>query len=52
MRLASTEARAFAASVRVALGGERMRTAASRADVYTADLAPYVDLLVVPAGRR
>jgi hypothetical protein len=49
VRLASTEARAFAINVRVALGGERMRTAASRADLYTTDLAPYVDLIVVAA---
>jgi hypothetical protein len=49
VRLASTEARAFATNVRVAIGGERMRTAAARADVYTADLAPYVDLIVVAA---
>jgi hypothetical protein len=47
IRLASTEARAFAPAARFALGGERMRTAASRADVFTAELAAYVDLLVV-----
>ena len=49
VRLASTEARAFAVGVRVALGGERMRSAGSRADVYTIELGPYVDVLVVGA---
>jgi hypothetical protein len=49
VRLASTETKAFAGSARTAIGGERMRTAVLRADVYTTDLAPYVDLLVVPA---
>ena len=52
VRLASTEARALTtSSVRVALGGERMRTATTRADLYTRDLAPYVDVLSVPSAN-
>ncbi len=34
--------------VRVALGGPAVADAARRAELYTADLAPYVDLLAVP----
>jgi hypothetical protein len=51
IRLASTEARALAPGARVALGGERMRSAASRGDLYNAELAPYIDLLVVGADE-
>lgn len=50
IRLASTEVRALT-SARIALGGERMRTASSRAGIYMPELAPYVDLVVVPAGE-
>jgi len=50
IRLASTEVRALT-SARVALGGERMRTPLSRAVIYTPELAPYVDLVVVPAEQ-
>jgi hypothetical protein len=52
VRLASTEARATAdASVRVALGGERTRATATRGEVFTTDVAPYVDLLSVPEAE-
>ena len=51
VRLASTETRAFDTSSRVAVGGVRMRSAAARGDVYTRDLAPYIDLLVVSADE-
>ncbi len=47
-RVASTEVRAAYDTIRVALGGRRMIDVADREAVYTADLAPYVDLLVLP----
>jgi hypothetical protein len=47
-RVASTEVRAAYDAIRVALGGRRMIDVADREAVYTADLAPYVDLLVLP----
>ena len=52
VRLASTDARARpGAAIRVAIGGSRMESEASRADVYTDDLTPYVDLLSIPAAE-
>jgi hypothetical protein len=51
VRVAATEARASAARVRLALGGDAMNDAARRAVVYTADLAPYIDLLTVAESR-
>ena len=50
VRLAATEARSARESIRVALGGARVTRGEWLADLYTADLAPYVDLLVVPAS--
>ncbi len=51
VRLAATEARAVSTgTVRVVLGGARMRSAETRADIYNAELAPYVDVLAVPAS--
>ncbi|HEX5107194.1 MAG TPA: hypothetical protein VFV95_02050 [Vicinamibacterales bacterium] len=47
VRVAATEARASTARVRLALGGDAMNDSARRPVVYTADLAPYVDLLTV-----
>ena len=47
-RVASTEVRAAYDTIRVALGGRRMIDVADREAVYTPDLAPYVDLLVLP----
>jgi hypothetical protein len=47
-RVASTEVRAAFDSIRVALGGRRMTNVADREAIYTADVAPYVDLLVLP----
>jgi hypothetical protein len=50
MRLAATEARSARESIRVALGGAQVLRPGWLTGFYTADLAPYVDLLVVPAG--
>ena len=47
-RVASTEVRAAYDTIRVALGGRRMIDVADREAIYTADVAPYVDLLVLP----
>ncbi len=52
VRLASTEARATTgAAIRVAIGGDRMVSEVSRSEIYTGDLAPYVDLLSIPAAE-
>jgi hypothetical protein len=45
-KLAATEARSARPSIRIALGGSLVEDPAALASVYTADLAPYVDLLV------
>ena len=50
-RIASTEARARRASIRVALGGSKMEEAAGRDSVYTTELAPYIDVLVIRTAR-
>ena len=50
VRLAATEARSARESIRVAVGSAQVLRPGWLADFYTADLAPYVDLLVVPAG--
>ncbi|MGE0448068.1 MAG: hypothetical protein AB7Q29_00615 [Vicinamibacterales bacterium] len=50
IRFASTETRALAADAQVAVGGRAMSTSTSREAFYTADVAPYIDLLVVDAG--
>lgn len=52
VQIAATEARARVATVRVALGGPAMTDPARRRDIYSADLAPYVDLLAIPEGAR
>ena len=50
-RIASTEARARRAAIRVALGGLTMADAGGRDSVYTSELAPYIDVLVVSSSR-
>jgi hypothetical protein len=50
VRVASTEVRAAYDTIRVALGGRRMIEVADREAIYTADVAPYVDLLALPEG--
>lgn len=50
-RIASTEARARRAAIRVALGGPKMEDAGGRDGVYTTELAPYIDLLVITTQR-
>jgi hypothetical protein len=47
MQSAATDVRAAHDSTRVAIGGPAMATAARRAEIYRAELAPYVDLLAV-----
>jgi hypothetical protein len=49
-RLAATEVRSARDSIRVALGGTRVSRGDWLAELYTADLAPYVDVLTVAAG--
>jgi hypothetical protein len=52
LRLASTDARATTgAAIRMAIGGSRMESEARRSEIYTGDLAPYVDLLSIPAAE-
>jgi hypothetical protein len=48
MKLAATEARSARPAIRLALGGPLVDDAAALAGVYTSELAPYIDLLVVP----
>jgi hypothetical protein len=50
VRVAATDVRAERESIRVGFGGIRLRQAAARADLYTPDLAPYVDILAIPSG--
>lgn len=47
IRLAATEARSADNSIRVALGAPRPLSKGWLAEIYTTDLAPYVDLLVI-----
>ena len=47
VKLAATEARSARPAIRIALGGALVEDAAALAAVYTGDLAPYIDLLVV-----
>lgn len=48
-RLASTEVRSARESIRVALNDSQATGASALADLYTPELAPYVDLLVLSA---
>ena len=52
VKLAATEARSARPAIRIALGGSLVEDAAALSAVYTADLAPYIDLLVVSDARR
>ncbi len=47
MQVAATEARARRGAVQLALGGPAIDDPQRREQIYSADLAPYVDLLVV-----
>ena len=47
VKLAATEARSARQSIRIALGGSLVDDAAALSTLYSADLAPYIDLLVV-----
>ena len=51
MQVAATEARARRGAVQLALGGPAMDDPQRREQIYSADLAPYVDLLVVVGGH-
>jgi len=50
LQVAATEARASHDAIRVALGGAAMRDRQKREEIYRSEIAPYVDLLVVPEG--
>ena len=50
LRVAATDARARRETIRIAIGGERLRQSSVRASLYTTALAPYIDLLAIPAG--
>jgi hypothetical protein len=47
VRLASTEVRSARESIRVALNGSQAPSSGALAELYTSELAPYVDLLVL-----
>ena len=47
VKLAATEARSARPAIRVAIGGTLADDPVALPDVYTAELAPYIDLLVV-----
>jgi hypothetical protein len=48
VQVAATEVRASHDAVRLALGGPAMSDRVRREEIYSADLAPYVDLLAIP----
>jgi len=48
-RLASTDVRSARESIRIALNGSQLSSSSALADLYTSELAPYVDLLVLSA---
>jgi hypothetical protein len=50
-QLAATEARARVPGVRVALGGDAMMDEARRREIYSKEVAPYVELLALQDGR-
>jgi len=52
VRLAATEVRAARESIRLAVGGPPVAERRPRTETYTSDLAPYIDLLSVPAGSN
>jgi hypothetical protein len=51
VQTAATEVGAGQRAIRVALGGPAMRDSVRRTQIYSADLAPYVDLLAIPADQ-
>lgn len=51
VQTAATELRSSGSTARVALGGSAMLDTARREAMYSADLAPYVDLLAIAADR-
>lgn len=48
IQVAATEARAKRAGVQLALGGPAMTDPARREEIYSVELAPYVDMLSIP----
>ena len=50
VRTAATDTRAARSSIRIVLGGTAVRSQPEGTDPIPAELAPYVDLLAVPAG--
>jgi hypothetical protein len=52
VRLAATDVRAEREAIRIALGGPRFRQASARLQIFAPELAPYVDLIAVPAGSN
>lgn len=52
VQTAATEAGAARGAMRMALGGAAILDQGRLSELYTADLAPYVDLLVAPAERQ
>ena len=52
LQVAATEARASHDAIRVALGGAAMSDRQKREEIYRSEIAPYVDLLVVPEGGQ
>jgi hypothetical protein len=52
VQVAATEAHAADPRLRVGVGGPAMAEPAVRSSIYTAALAPYVDVLVVPRARQ
>ena len=49
-QMAATEVRANHDAIRLALGGPAMADRGRREDIYSAEMAPYVDLLAIPEG--
>jgi hypothetical protein len=50
VQVAATEVRTTHEAIQVALGGTAMSERTRREDIYRAELAPYVDLLITDAG--
>jgi hypothetical protein len=48
VKLAATEARSARPAIRIALGGTVVSDTAALTSIYTSDVAPYIDVLVVP----
>jgi len=49
-QVAATEVRANHDAIRLALGGPAMSDRVRREEIYSAEMAPYVDLLAIPEG--